>query len=136
MRGQCARETPHSGEGEAAGGVNVKGRPLMAARREMRVGEACGWKRGAVGGGYNVPAPNGGADRTGETLSKRLPEGQCRRYRDRRGPKVAWGRGPQVSATHPERLRAQGYEKGEEVVSGWRKGKQDTGWRAKKRKRQ
>ncbi len=80
--------------------------------------------------------PTGEPFRTGETLSKRLPEGQCRRYRDRRGPKVAWGRGPQVSATHPERLRTQGYEKGEEVVSDWRKGKQDMGWRAMKRKRQ
>ena len=49
-------------------------------------------------------SPTGGPIRTGETLSKRLPEGQCRRFRDCRGPKVAWGRGPQVSATHPERL--------------------------------
>ena len=62
-------------------------------------------------------SPTGGPIRTGGTLSKRLPEGQCRRFRDCRGPKVAWGRGPQVSATHPESFCVCGYVKGGMAVS-------------------
>ncbi len=98
--------------GAVGGGYNVRARMGCWQYHEGMEGQMAVWKRGAVGGGYYVPAPNGGADRTGETLSKRLPEGQCRRYRDRRGPKVAWGRGPQVSATHPERMRPRKCEGG------------------------
>ena len=63
--------------------------------------------------------PTGEPFRTGETLSKRLPVGQCRRYRDRRGPKVAWGRGPQVSATHPERMSTWIGERGSGGERPW-----------------
>ena len=89
---------------------------MTKQKKDDQCGRRRGWKegrkgpRGVVGGGYNVPAPNGGAARKGETLSKRLSKDRATGTTSP-GAHGHWRRRPRVRATHPERMRLRGGKK-------------------------
>ena len=82
---------------------------MTKQKKDDQCGIRRGWKegrkgpRGVVGGGYNVPTPNGGVVRDGATHSKRLPKDRATGTA-MPGAKGPWvGTGPLPGANTPRR---------------------------------